>query len=717
MFKTIKTKLLFFFLLLAVAPLVAVTYYATETFRENLTLETRSRALTLTESTSSAIEAWITEKIAHLEKIAQLEAVQSLNPDTTLPAIKAFAQTDPQAEMYFFALQDGSSWNSFDSQANIADRGYFQKARETLKPQVSDMVVSRATGNKIVVIVAPVLWQGKFQGVVGMTANARTLGELVATITLGESGYGYLVDSQGFIMAHPDETVILKQKVTETNSPELNALGERMLRGEKGFGEVEVEGKRELLAFSPVPLSRWSVAARVPAVEVYGKVNALRNRILGIILGVAVLVVLLSLWVSSRMSRGIIRVKAVLQEVASGNLGVDEKALERVEKERDEIGSLAQSSHTMLAHLKQLVTNTVSIVSQLATSSAELSSSVEEVSKATQEIAKTMGEVAEGSTRQSEELGRLEEEARRVAAGSLKVKEATERNLRLLQEMVQSMGENEQALLAIEQAVSLTEGESEKAKEEAEQGKTLLSGLLARIESITRVAQEIRRSITTLKERSQEIGKIVDLITGIAEQTNLLALNAAIEAARAGEAGRGFAVVAEEVRKLAENSAQAAGQIAHLIREIQKDTEVAVRSAEEAGAEVAAGAEESQKVEERFLGILGAVARVHEDTETLREGVAQIKRAQEHLRKAEQEVESLSQDIVGLVEKTREAIVVMQERVVSIASVSEENAAASQEVSASTEEQSASLQEIASAGESLAKLAEELEHTVNQFRV
>ena len=83
-------------------------------------------------------------------------------------------------------------------------------------------------------------------------------------------------------------------------------------------------------------------------------------------------------------------------------------------------------------------------------------------------------------------------------------------------------------------------------------------------------------AIRGLGDKSERIGGIVDTITGIAEQTNLLALNAAIEAARAGEQGRGFAVVAEEVRKLAEESQQAAGQIAGLIGEIQAETEHAV---------------------------------------------------------------------------------------------------------------------------------------------
>ncbi|NSW77143.1 MAG: cache domain-containing protein, partial [Candidatus Atribacteria bacterium] len=227
MVRSIRTKLLIWFLILAVVPLVAVTYYATMTFQRNLARETEERALTITEATSSAIEAWIAEKIGRLEKLAQLEDVKALTPERTLPLLKTFAQADPQAEIYFFTLDDGTFWTSLDAQGSVGDRDYFKKARDTQKPQVSDMVVSKSTGNKIVVIAYPIVTEGKFRGIVATTVDTNTLKNLVSTIKLGQTGYGYLVDSQGFIMAHPDESLILKQKVTETESPELNAVGTR----------------------------------------------------------------------------------------------------------------------------------------------------------------------------------------------------------------------------------------------------------------------------------------------------------------------------------------------------------------------------------------------------------------------------------------------------------------------------------------------------------
>ena len=103
--------------------------------------------------------------------------------------------------------------------------------------------------------------------------------------------------------------------------------------------------------------------------------------------------------------------------------------------------------------------------------------------------------------------------------------------------------------------------------------------------------EEVTSAIRSLADKSDEIGGIVSTIGGIAEQTNLLALNAAIEAARAGEQGRGFAVVAEEVRKLAEESQQAAGTISVLIEQIQGETGRTVQLVEDAAARSQAGAE------------------------------------------------------------------------------------------------------------------------------
>jgi methyl-accepting chemotaxis protein len=188
-------------------------------------------------------------------------------------------------------------------------------------------------------------------------------------------------------------------------------------------------------------------------------------------------------------------------------------------------------------------------------------------------------------------------------------------------------------------------------------------------------AAAVTEAMRSLGSKSEQIGGIVETITGIAGQTNLLALNAAIEAARAGEQGRGFAVVADEVRKLAEESQNAASSIADLIAEIQNETRNAVGIVEQ-------GAERTEEgavvVEQTRLAFLAIGERVREVDERIRE----------------------------ILTATNE-----------VAAVAEQSSAGAEEVSASTQETSASTQEIASSAHDLARTAEELGALINRFQL
>lgn len=195
--------------------------------------------------------------------------------------------------------------------------------------------------------------------------------------------------------------------------------------------------------------------------------------------------------------------------------------------------------------------------------------------------------------------------------------------------------------------------------------------------------------VTKLGERSKEIGQIVDTISGIAGQTNLLALNAAIEAARAGEQGRGFAVVAEEVRKLAEQSQEAAMKIAELIGEIQGETDNAVLAMNDGTREVKNGTDVVNTAGGAFREIVDLVSEVSRQVEEISQAMEQMAAG--------------SQQVVISV-KTSERL-------------SKRSSNEVQSVSAGAEKQLASMEEIASSSQALAKLAEDLQTSVAGFKL
>ncbi|MCI4129690.1 methyl-accepting chemotaxis protein [Bacillus haynesii] len=328
---------------------------------------------------------------------------------------------------------------------------------------------------------------------------------------------------------------------------------------------------------------------------------------------------------------------------------------------KDELGLLTASFNKMVAGVRSIIETVGETSHQVASSSQELSASADESTKASEYISTTIQELAVGSDQQVESV----ENSRTVIKG--------------MTEFAGRISSNAEKAAATADQTALMSLEGTKA----------IDKVSAQMKSINETVVSLSEAFKHLTERSNEIGNITEVITSIAEQTNLLALNAAIEAARAGEQGKGFAVVADEVRKLAEQSAQSAEQITRLITIIQNDTKQTMNSVISATGEVKEGLVVVHEAGGAFQKIENSITEV----------VTQIN------------------DVTNLVKNLTAGTSEIETAISGVKEVAETAAGSTQTVSASTQEQLASMEEIAAASQILAQNAEELQHLIQKFKI
>ena len=346
----------------------------------------------------------------------------------------------------------------------------------------------------------------------------------------------------------------------------------------------------------------------------------------------------------------------VCDKLSSGNFVVHTEPSQR----RDELGDLQRALYYMTMKIGDLLKEVSKTTEQMAAASQQLNSSSMESANAATSVAQSVADAAAVVVQQQTA----------VTNGT------------------DSVASISQSVKSISQETEEVSQEADQAAKKAEAGNLVVEKSVNQIHSVEEKVRTTAQLVDELGARSQEIGAIVDTISDLAGQTNLLALNAAIEAARAGEQGRGFAVVAEEVRKLAEQSATAAQQIADLIGRIQDDTSKAVKSMDSGRQAVVQGAESVEGLRQVFEEINGLVVHVADKIESMSDSI--------------QHVAGQSSEITNHMEQIDTGAAKVADNM--------------QSISAATEEQSASAQEIASASDSLARQAQEVQENLQKFK-
>jgi methyl-accepting chemotaxis protein len=597
------------------------------------------------------------------------------NEETIVPILSELFDKIGIFDVLFFAWPDGSAIRSVNTSFDVKDREYFQKVVATKKSYVSDVLISKSTGQPSVVVCEPVMDGDRMVGILGVTYGLERLTPIMEKVTFADTGYGFIADKTGLVISNPKYAgTVGKLNIGESNVNADAKLKESTLSqslidiykkassawDRPIFGNFSFEGEDCEGIFEPINLpggQKWLIAVTAPSKEVERDVRTL-SRVMALLSAVFVVIGLLFVvFISRRVAKPISLIRDECLMLASGDLRERTVGV----KSADETGQLAEGFVDMKKYLHELIKNVISKADGLTHSSEALTANSRRCSEVAADVSRAMSGIKDGANKQTDSTANIFGIANGISEIAQNVLEVT-----------RHVGE-----------IALT------AADEAKQGQTSVGRAMEQMKEISEGSVAVQSAIVELSSDSKEIAEIVNLISSVAQQTNLLALNAAIEAARAGEHGRGFAVVAEEVRKLAESSSGAAQKIAALIENNQKNMEQAITATKASEEGVTAGIGVVNTAGQIFAEIAASSVSLSESINGISSSMEKIADGNRELVASIGEIEKIGRKNIGEVDR----------------------------VETSADQQIESIRQISESSDDLAVLAEDLRMAADSFKI
>ena len=652
--KSVKTKLITTFLVVAIVPLVIVSTVNYVTSRNRIMDET-----------DDSLKAQANYAVTQLEKILQTNyaSLDTLaNAPSTIMYLEqggdGHLEEDVKAhlEKVDAFLDDGNGTAVADKTGQqllrtvgepqkVTEKEYFKHAMNGEK-YVSDVFVSSATNTRIVTIIVPVY-----------NAKKEIIGSVQRNYEMNRLHEFLASEFKDLDLFFVDTTGMVAAQSKNVKEEDLSKAGFMTSGKESGYYSADTgKGYRSKMYYATSKTCGWKVVA---AKNESDTTAVIRNVLyLSIIIGVVLILVVVG--VSLYMSNGFIRpirlIKNALTDLSDGRFTVITKETNR----QDEFGLIVRHTNEVIERIQAIVKQIKIQSSSVSDSSEKMANMTADISQTANDVTNAVQEIAIGATQQADDVLSATTHTSTISTN------------------IENVTENAKN-------VHSTAGQmSNNSKETVKQLELLQNSS----QEMGNVLGNITEKIDATGTSVEHISVKVEAINSIAAQTNLLALNASIEAARAGEAGKGFAVVAEEIANLADESAGAASEIRKEMEILLKASQSAVSMAKDVN------------------------AATDDQNRILNETVESIQRLIEDIEQSVNGIQMINESSKAC-EESKDVIVDVME---SLSAISEENAACSQETSASMEKLASTVTRLAESAKDLQNIADKLNNEVQFFK-
>ena len=453
-------------------------------------------------------------------------------------------------ELYTIALYDlnGNLLQGIEDAPETLDSDFLALLQETDNLTTSSDTVFQ--GNLGITMGMPVKENGETSMYVVGVYKYDTINDIISSINLGKNGMAYMANHEGIVTGHPDQSLVLEGYTLSQISDGNDDAISRITTDETGSTEFPIDGKKMLVAFSPIRGTQWSLVIQVPKSDYNHLIN--RAMLVAVLLTLAVLV--LSILIVLRLARSISRpVKSVTNRMVSLSDGDLHTETVSVQTE-DELGIMAKTLNDTVESVNQYISDIQQVLTQIADGNLGVEPQVDYkgdfilIRDSLASIVQSMNETISGFRSAAVRLAEMAEE---LSGQSGQLHHASLEQHESAASLVDEVNQAKERLADVTESSSQTRAKTEEITQCIQRANAQMSALSGAMNDIS--------------SNAHEITKIARAIEDISFQTNILALNASVEAARAGSAGSGFAVVANEVQNLAVKSAEAAQSATEMI--------------------------------------------------------------------------------------------------------------------------------------------------------